>query len=829
MWMKGLGTGRGMLLLAAALLCVTAMMPSALALGINLVTPVSPANLSWTAGTNSTVQFIFNYTGDNATASCMLFINSVEVDVNASVPNATSAVLYSNTTLPAVSMWYAICTNVSSVSSQVSTLRVDSTAPVVAISYPANTTYYTVTYFNFSLGEANTDSCWYNTGAANTTITCQNGTALSLTEGAKSLAVFANDSAGNIGGATVYFTLDKTAPAVTLLYPGSNANISSQSMGFNFTSNDTWSATTSCTLYINGLGSGANATVKNATATTLANTTIPEGANSWYVNCTDLSGNTTQSSVRTLNVDLTAPAVTITYPTNTSLYNVTYFNFTATDANLASWWYNNGTGGANYSASPTFTNATAIIYAQGARSLAVYVSDSAGNIGGATVYFTVDWTMPSITAVANTTGSGAWSYITWNTTEAANASVLIGTASDSLAVNGSNSSFLIEHNITVQYLAPGTLYYYNVTSCDAAGNCNPTGPKNFTTVSCSASLVCGAWSSCNAGTRTRSCSDANFCEYPFDSTQSETCSSGSHHGSSSSPATPPESVSMRPELVPGRGIIGNEKLLAAMEKVLAKGHLSESAKENLLRLSSSITQEVGIERTMEAVGQRTKMTTRMTYGGSKKAYNLMVYESIPKSFGASASDITVTAAGATVEVVEEDPTFLVTFAEVSPGDELSISYESSGWKTAQSASDVETEIYAGSLEEMVPAPAPEPTVCTASQRRCSGDMLQQCAADGSAWTDLEWCAGTCDSTSFTCKGQHDVGPAAGIANTLSPYYPYMLPIALVALAAALIAINYEKKKKAKKQPTPAAKVREAVETVVKARAKGRGRKKKGHK
>jgi len=37
------------------------------------------------------------------------------------------------------------------------------------------------------------------------------------------------------------------------------------------------------------------------------------------------------------------------------------------------------------------------------------------------------------------------------------------------------------HNVNLSGLTPDTTYFYNVTSCDAAGNCATDGPHNFTT------------------------------------------------------------------------------------------------------------------------------------------------------------------------------------------------------------------------------------------------------------------------------------------------------------------------------------------------------------
>ncbi|MEM2822454.1 MAG: fibronectin type III domain-containing protein, partial [Candidatus Pacearchaeota archaeon] len=45
-----------------------------------------------------------------------------------------------------------------------------------------------------------------------------------------------------------------------------------------------------------------------------------------------------------------------------------------------------------------------------------------------------------------------------------------------------DANLVLQHSITLNGLSASTLYYYNVTSCDIAGNCNTTGPFNFTTL-----------------------------------------------------------------------------------------------------------------------------------------------------------------------------------------------------------------------------------------------------------------------------------------------------------------------------------------------------------
>jgi hypothetical protein len=234
------------------------------------------------------------------------------------------------------------------------------------------------------------------------------------------------------------------------------------------------------------------------------------------------------------------------------------------------------------------------------------------------------------------------------------------------------------------------------------------------------------------------------------------------------PGPTPQNGSQRPVLVPGVGLRNNTNLLAAVEKVLAKGKLSDQAKENLLRLSASITSDISTTRWFNVSGGKSKITTTMRYQGQKKAMNFILFESVPKTFANNASLVTVNAPGATVEVAEEMDT----------GQEITVTYEVSGLKTAAVLDGMTTEIYASSLEEE--PITPPSTTCTAGTKRCSGDNLQQCSTDGTAWETTEACTYGCDSSTLRCKSS--APPLAGLEEI-----PWTI-IAGVVIVAALVVV-----------------------------------------
>lgn len=87
---------------------------------------------------------------------------------------------------------------------------------------------------------------------------------------------------------------------------------------------------------------------------------------------------------------------------------------------------------------------------------------------------------PVITAVKNSSTNQS-AEINWTTDENANASVNYTTGTGPFMHAGSSGPLQLNHNINLTGLSESTTYYYNVTSCDATGNCNTSGVYNFTT------------------------------------------------------------------------------------------------------------------------------------------------------------------------------------------------------------------------------------------------------------------------------------------------------------------------------------------------------------
>jgi hypothetical protein len=92
-----------------------------------------------------------------------------------------------------------------------------------------------------------------------------------------------------------------------------------------------------------------------------------------------------------------------------------------------------------------------------------------------------DASVPNIVNVTSnsvTTNSFA---ISWNTTDVANATVYYGVSGDVTNMKES-ANFSRNHLFALDNLSSGTAYYYNLTNCDLAGNCNTSTLYNITTL-----------------------------------------------------------------------------------------------------------------------------------------------------------------------------------------------------------------------------------------------------------------------------------------------------------------------------------------------------------
>ena len=110
------------------------------------------------------------------------------------------------------------------------------------------------------------------------------------------------------------------------------------------------------------------------------------------------------------------------------------------------------------------------------------LNDSASNINSSIFVgsIIIDNTLPILSNIQSTNIGTSSATITWTTNENANSTTYYGTTPSTTSLTGS-ATFVTAHSISLSSLSASTLYYYNVSSCDAAGNCNTSTQYSFTT------------------------------------------------------------------------------------------------------------------------------------------------------------------------------------------------------------------------------------------------------------------------------------------------------------------------------------------------------------
>ncbi len=171
------------------------------------------------------------------------------------------------------------------------------------------------------------------------------------------------------------------------------------------------------------------------------------------------------------------------------------------------------------------------------------------------------------------------------------------------------------------------------------------------------------------------------------------------------------------------GIGENERLREAIMKVLNISGMSEQARANMEELSSTISSGSEFHKEMASGNGKTTMTLTYKYSGQKMIRNFMLYETVPKTIASSSDDLTVTAEGAAIEIVESDPEYLFTYPEVYPDQELNITYSVDQELDTALLDETSTEIYGESLEEFGKE-------CEApGERVCSEGNVYQCTEE----------------------------------------------------------------------------------------------------
>ena len=311
------------------------------------------------------------------------------------------------------------------------TFVVDNTPPRVTITTPANGSVLDggTRSFNATIHDTNLSIYAvifsYNNGTGipfNVTATNVSGTWTTnldlsrLTEGLNRMTVFANDTNGNLNNTEfLEFTIDRTAPAVTIVNPANGSNLSFNFQAFNATVTNGGAAVETVLFSFDNFSSpGFNVTATNNSGNWNANvniTTLAEGPHTMTVFANDTAGNVNDTVFIQFTVDRTPPRVVINVPANGTnvsdrITDLLVFNTPIRDTNLSIYAvifrFDNATGNdfnvtaVNVSGNwSTTLNLSRLV--DGFHAMTVSANDTNGNLNSTEfVEFTVDRTAPTV-------------------------------------------------------------------------------------------------------------------------------------------------------------------------------------------------------------------------------------------------------------------------------------------------------------------------------------------------------------------------------------------------------------------------------------------------
>lgn len=281
------------------------------------------------------------------------------------------------------------------------TWTVDTTPPAVTLTAtPSNPSNSSSASFSFSATGATT-TCSIDGGAA---AACTSPAAYtSLADGSHTFAVNATDGAGNMSSQSYTWTIDTTAPTVTITNPPP-AYYSSTTVSINFTVSETGTA------LLCQLDGGAQST---CTSPYTASGFLNGSQHSLVIRSTDAAGNT-GSATTVWNVDTQAPTVSIySAPAANSNSRTATVYFSISDG-TTTCALDNVLNQAPCSNPVTYSN-----IADGSHTVYVWSRDAAGNTGSTYYSWNIDATAPVIgTLNVNCDNSTGLIDVSWTVSEA---------------------------------------------------------------------------------------------------------------------------------------------------------------------------------------------------------------------------------------------------------------------------------------------------------------------------------------------------------------------------------------------------------------------------
>ncbi len=255
----------------------------------------------------------------------------------------------------------------------------------------------------------------------------------------------------------------------------------------------------------------------------------------------------------------------------------------------------------------------------------------------------------------------------------------------------------------------------------------------------------------------------------------------STENTTSAASTGKKEATVKTGLSQGIALENNAKLRDMLGEVFGMPAMDVKAMDSMLRNSKTISSRMQVERKVEVSSGRSYMRMSMQYEGNETITDFVIYDIVPKSFAQSAKDIKVTAPGATVLIVEDDPEFAIIFSSLSPGETINIDYEVDAEVDADIVSSFSAEVYASSVGDDSPCAQ----VITPARDLNTGECIEYptpCdVPDG--WDVVESCAVVADNISD------------GPQSEKSSIYKYMILVSLLGIVGMVIVLRGNRKRR----------------------------------
>ena len=242
-----------------------------------------------------------------------------------------------------------------------------------------------------------------------------------LVNGSHTVVASETDAAGNTASASLTFTLDTTAPAITARLANDTGSSSTDRITSAPTLTGAGAANAVVHFTVDGSAIAATATADASGTWSFTPTGLGNGSHTVVASETDAAGNTGSASL-TFTLDNTAAAITARLANDTGSSSTDRITSNPTLT---------GTGAANAvvhftvdgsAIAPTATADASGVWSftptglgNGSHTVVASETDAAGNTGSASLTFTLDTTAPAITArLANDTGASSTDKITSN-------------------------------------------------------------------------------------------------------------------------------------------------------------------------------------------------------------------------------------------------------------------------------------------------------------------------------------------------------------------------------------------------------------------------------